>query len=277
MEEKKLFTRLDDPTRKYFSIGYEDLKSLTDDSKKVIGNRMIDERHIKLFTGYSEQQLRNMPALTVNERTGRLIDGQHRVRAIVRMIEQGKLPKDYKYDLMFSDIAEEDERAEVINANINSKGWTQFNFIECYMKDADDDIAQNYIMLDKWCREHQLTAPKRKKSSPKFRYGAAMMKGVSCTSILKNGEFKVTKEELYEAHIIHNELIEILKAMDRPTSGAWLEYMATAWYNERRDTDFSKFMKTLKKEPTLSRAKGKPSNSRRDWEDIFTCIKKDMR
>lgn len=52
-----------------------------------------------------------------------------------------------------------------------------------------------------------------------------MMKGVSCTSILKNGEFKVTKEELDEAHIIHNELVEILRAMDRPMSGAWLEYI----------------------------------------------------
>ena len=266
-----------EPIRTYASFDYEGLKSLIDDSRKVIGNRMIDERHIKLFIGYSEQQLRNMPAITVNERTRRLIDGQHRVRAIVRMIEQGILPKDYRFDVMFSDIPEEDERKEVISANINSKGWTQFNFIESYMKDSDDDIAQNYIMLDEWCRTHKLTAPKRKKSSPKFRYGAAMMKGVSCTSILKNGEFKVTKEELYEAHIIHNELIEILKAMDRPMSGAWLEYMATAWYNARRDTDFKKFMKTLKKEPTLSRAKGKPSNSRRDWEDIFTCIKKDMR
>ena len=206
-----------------------------------------------------------------------MIDGQLRVRAIVRLIEQGKLPKDYKYDVMLSDIPEENERAAVINANINSKGWTQFNFIESYIKDVDDDIAKNYKMLDEWCRTHQLTAPKRKKSSPKFRYGAAMMKGVSCTSILKNGDFKVTKEELYEAHIIHNELIEILKAMDRPMTGSWLEYMATAWYNARRDTDFSKFMKTLKKEPTLSRAKGKPSNSRRDWEDIFVCVKNDMR
>lgn len=273
----QLFKMPCDPTRKYLSIGYEDLKSLTDDSKKVIGNRMIDERHIKLFTGYTEQQLRNMPAITVNERTGRLIDGQHRVRAIVRMIEQGILPKDYRFDVMFSDIPEEDERKEVISANINSKGWTQFNFIESYMKDSDDDIAQNYIMLDEWCRTHKLTAPKRKKSSPKFRYGAAMMKGVSCTSILKTGEFKVTKEELDEAHIIHNELIEILKAMDRPMSGAWLEYMATAWYNARRDTDFKKFMKALKNDSILSRAKGKPSNSRRDWDDIFICIKNDMR
>lgn len=273
----QLFKMPCDPTRKYISIGYEDLKSLTDDSKKVIGNRMIDERHIKLFTGYTEQQLRNMPAITVNERTGRLIDGQHRVRAIVRMIEQGILPKDYRFDVMFSDIPEEDERKEVISANINSKGWTQFNFIESYMKDSDDDIAQNYIMLDEWCRTHKLTAPKRKKSSPKFRYGAAMMKGVSCTSILKTGEFKVTKEELDEAHIIHNELIEILKAMDRPMSGSWLEYMATAWYNARRDTDFKKFMKALKNDSILSRAKGKPSNSRRDWDDIFICIKNDMR
>ena len=275
--KNKLFKMPCDPTRKYFSIGYEDLKSLTDDSRKVIGNRMIDERHIKLFIGYSEQQLRNMPAITVNERTGRLIDGQHRVRAIVRMIEQGILPKDYRFDVMFSDIPEEDERKEVISANINSKGWTQFNFIESYMKDSDDDIAQNYIMLDEWCRTHKLTAPKRKKSSPKFRYGAAMMKGVSCTSILKTGEFKVTKEELDEAHIIHNELIEILKAMDRPMTGAWLEYMATAWYNARRDTDFKKFMKALKNDSILSRAKGKPSNSRRDWDDIFICIKNDMR
>ena len=275
--KNKLFKMPCDPTRKYFSIGYEDLKSLTDDSKKVIGNRMIDERHIKLFIGYSEQQLRNMPPITVNERTGRLIDGQHRVRAIVRMIEQGILPKDYRFDVMFSDIPEEDERKEVISANINSKGWTQFNFIESYMKDSDDDIAQNYIMLDEWCRTHKLTAPKRKKSSPKFRYGAAMMKGVSCTSILKTGEFKVTKEELDEAHIIHNELVEILKAMDRPMSGSWLEYMATAWYNARRDTDFKKFMKALKNDSILSRAKGKPSNSRRDWDDIFICIKNDMR
>ena len=266
-----------EPIRTYASFDYEGLKSLIDDSRKVIGNRMIDERHIKLFIGYSEQQLRNMPAITVNERTGRLIDGQHRVRAIVRMIEQGILPKDYRFDVMFSDIPEEDERKEVINANINSKGWTQFNFIESYMKDSDDDIAQNYIMLDEWCRTHKLTAPKRKKSSPKFRYGAAMMKGVSCTSILKTGEFKVTKEELDEAHIIHNELIEILKAMDRPMSGAWLEYMATAWYNARRDTDFKKFMKALKNDSILSRAKGKPSNSRRDWDDIFICIKNDMR
>ena len=277
MSNNNFFTKVYDPTRKYVSLDYEGLKSLTDDSKKVIGNRMIDERHIKLFTDYTEQQLRNMPAITVNERTGRLIDGQHRVRAICKMIEQGKLPKDYRFDVMFSDIPEEYERKEVISANINSKGWTQFNFIESYMKDSDDDIAQNYIMLDEWCRTHKLTAPKRKKSSPKFRYGAAMMKGVSCTSILKTGEFKVTKEELDEADKIHNELVEILKAMDRPMSGSWLEYMATAWYNARRDTDFKKFMKALKNDSILSRAKGKPSNSRRDWDDIFICIKNDMR
>ena len=92
--KNQLFKTAYDHTRNYISLDYEGLKSLTDDSRKVIGNRMIDERHIKLFTTYSEQQLRNMPAITVNERTGRLIDGQHRVRAIIKMIEQGKLPKD---------------------------------------------------------------------------------------------------------------------------------------------------------------------------------------
>ena len=275
--EVKTFTKVYEPTRKYFSIGYEDLKSLTDESKKVIGNRMIDERHIKLFTGYSEQQLRSMPALTVNERTGRLIDGQHRVRAIVRMIEQGKLPKDYKFDVMFSDIAEEKERSEVINANIHSKGWTQFNYIQFYMEDVGDDIAKNYKMLDDWCRRHKLTAPKSEKISPKFRYGAAIIKGMACSSILKNGLFNVTPEELDEAHIIHNELVEILKAMDRVKIGHWIESMAISWFNARCNTDFKKFMKTIKNESILGSVKGRPSNTRRDWDYIFAYVKSQIR
>lgn len=273
MVTNQLFNSVYEPTKKYISLDYEGLKSLTDESRKVIGNRMIDEGHVKLFKSYSEKELREMPPITVNGRTGRLIDGQHRVRAIVKKIEDGTLPKDYRFDVMLSDIAEEDERAAVINANINSKGWTQFNYIECYMEDVDDDIAKNYIMLDKWCREHQLTAPKKENSYPKFRYGAAMMKGINCQTILKNGDFKATKEEAYEAHKIHNEIVEILRAMDRLSTGYWLENMALAWHNARLNTDFGKFMKELKTKSTLNYVKGRPSNTRIDWDYIFAYVK----
>lgn len=273
MKVKKFY----DPTKTYVSFDYEGLKSLTDDSKKVIGNRMVDEGHIKLFIGYSELQLRNMPPITVNERTGRLIDGQHRVRAIVKMIEQGRLPKDYRYDVMLSDIAEEDERAEVINANIHSKGWTQMNYIKFYMEDVGDEVANNYKMLDAWCRTHRLTAPKSEVRSPKYRYASAMMKGISCSTVLKNGDFKVTQDELDEATEIHKELEKILETMDRVSTGAWLENMAIAWFNARRDTDFNKFMKELKKTKTLNYVKGIPSNTRRDWDYIFACVKNNMR
>ena len=273
----QFFTRAYDPTRKYVSFDYEGLKSLTDESRNVIGNRMIDESHINLFTKYSEQKLRNMPAITVNERTGRLIDGQHRVRAIIKMIEQGKLPKDYRFDVMFSDIPEEDERAEVISANINSKGWTQFNYIQFYMEDVSEDISNSYTMLDPWCRQHQLTAPKKEVQSPKYRYASAMMKGMGCSSILKNGLFNVTQEELDEADKIHNELCDIIEAMDRVRIGYWLENMALAWYNARRNTDFKKFMKTLKNESILASVKGRPSNTRRDWDYIFAYVKSQIR
>lgn len=275
--EVKTFTRAYDPTRKYVSFDYEGLKSLTDDSKKVIGNRMIDESHIKLFTKYSEQKLRNMPAITVNERTGRLIDGQHRVRAIVKMVEQGKLPKDYRFDVMLIDISEEDERSEIINANINSKGWSQMNYIKFYMEDVCDDISNSYKMLDKWCRRHTLTAPKSENIAPKFRYGAAIIKGMGCTSILKNGLFKVTPEELDEADIIHNELCDILEAMDRVKIGHCIENMAISWSNARRNTDFKKFMKTLKNDSILGSVKGRPSNTRRDWDYIFAYVKSQIR
>lgn len=119
MTEKKL--NLNEPTKTYISLDYEGLKSLTDESRKVRGNRMIDENHLKSFKSYSEKQIRNMPAITVNSRTGRLIDGQHRVLAIVEMIEEGILPKDFRFDAMLIDIPEEDERTEVIKANNNFK------------------------------------------------------------------------------------------------------------------------------------------------------------
>ena len=119
MKEKNL--NLNEPTKTYVSLDYEGLKSLTDESRKVRGNRMIDENHLKSFKSYSEKRLRSMPAIIVNSRTGRLIDGQHRVRAIVEMIEEGILPKDFRFDAMLIDIPEEDERTEVINANNNLK------------------------------------------------------------------------------------------------------------------------------------------------------------
>ena len=275
--EAKTFTSACDPTRKYLSIGYEDLKSLTDDSRKVIGNRMIDENHINLFTKYSEQKLRNMPAITVNERTGRLIDGQHRVRAIVKLIEQGKLPKDYRFDVMLINISEEYERSEIIDANINSKGWSQINYIKFYMEDVCDDISNSYTMLDDWCRRHKLTASKSENIAPKFRYGAAIIKGMGCSSILKNGLFTVTQEELDEADKIHKELCDIIEAMDRVRIGYWLENMAISWFNARRNTDFKKFMKTLKNESILGSVKGRPSNTRRDWDYIFAYVKSQIR
>lgn len=266
-----------DPIRTYASFDYEGLKSLTDDSKKVIGNRMVNEGHVKLFTSYSAQQLSRMPALTVNTRTGRLIDGQHRVRAITKMIEEGILQNDYKYDVMFIDVPEEDERAEVINANIHSKGWSQLDYIKFYMQDAGENIAKNYKMLDSWCRQHPLTAPKKEVQSPKYRYASAMMKGISCTNILKNGEFNVTLEELKKATEIHNELYEILSIMDRLSSCSCLENMAISWFNARRETDIKKFMKELKYKTTLNYVKGKPSNTRRDWDDIFAYVKSRMK
>ena len=277
MVKNQFFTKVYDPTCKFVSFDYEGLKSLTDDSKKVIGNRMIDERHLKLFTSYSEQKLRNMPPLTVNERTGRLIDGQHRVRAIVKLIEQGKLPKDYRYNVMLIDISEEEERSEIINANINSKGWSQINYIKFYMEDVCDDISNSYTMLDEWCRRHKLTASKSENIAPKFRYGAAIIKGMGCSSILKNGLFTVTTEELDEADKIHNELCEIIEAMDRVRIGNWIEYMAVSWFNARRNTDFKKFMKTLKNESILGSVKGRPSNTRRDWDYIFAYVKSQIR
>ena len=114
-------TNFNSPIKTFVGLDYEGLKSLTDESRKVRGNRMIDENHLKSFKSYSEKQIRNMPALIVNSRTGRLIDGQHRVLAIVEMIEEGILPKDFIFDAMLIDIPEEDERTEVMNANNNLK------------------------------------------------------------------------------------------------------------------------------------------------------------
>ena len=53
--------------------------------------------------------------------------------------------------------------------------------------------------------------------------------------------------------------------------------MAISWFNARRDTDFNKFMKTLKNESILNDVNRRPSISIRDWDYIFAYVKMQMR
>ena len=69
-------------------------------------------------------------------------------------------------------------------------------------------------------------------------------------------------------------MFEILSTMERVSTGYWFENMALAWFNARIDTDINRFMKALKYSPTLNYVKGKPSNTRRDWEEIFAYVKR---
>ena len=105
----------------------------------------------------------------------------------------------------------------------------------------------------------------------------SLSKMIDITFLKKKQLFNVTPEELDEADKIHNELCDILEAMDRVRIGYWLENMALSWFNARRNTDFKKFMKTLKNESILGSVKGRPSNTRRDWDYIFAYVKSQIR
>lgn len=136
-----------------------------------------------------------IPPITVNVVTNNIIDGQHRWRAFNELVEKGDLPDTSKIDVKYVSIPVELERDAIINANTNSKNWSLDDYISSYVKAGN----KAYMMLDEWCKRHELTEANGK---PKFRYGAAIITGKNCSNALKmvishSGSMTLPKQTSY--------------------------------------------------------------------------------
>jgi hypothetical protein len=225
-------------------------------------NRVINHAHVNRIKGQMKISLNVMQPITINEITKNVIDGQHRLKAFQKLVDDGELSADSKLAVMYVRIKPSDEKEAIINANTNSKNWSLDDYIASYAKSVS-----YYKQLDEWCGNHALTVDGNKK---KYRYGAAILTGVACSKQLKDGSFSLTLEDFARGEEVHSELLEIIEILGKPNKGNYLEYMAVSWCQIRGKYPFREWLKELKtKKGTLNK---KPFSNKQDWDNIFSLL-----
>lgn len=248
----------------YFMITFKKFDFASYEDALLFGknqeNREYNHSHLGKIKKQCLASLEAMPPISVNTLTNNIIDGQHRTRAFIELIQEGQLPTDSKLKVMYLEIPLSEEKQAIIDANTNSKNWSIDDYILSYAKAG----IVSYAKLDEWCKLHSLTSDEGKS---KFRYGSAIIKGKRCNTELKSGTFTFTDDDLTRAEEIHAEMLEIVELFGLKGKGEWLESLATSWYSARGQHEFRVWMRELKAKK--QRFLKLPKSNSKDWDNIF--------
>lgn len=210
----------------------------------------------------------------INPVTGHIMEGQHRLQAFIDAHNKGMIDDNARILIVYWDIYDEElENTLIIDLNSNSKNWS----IDDYMNNYSQYL-EYYQKLKEFCENHELcmTYGKKGEKTHKYRYAAAMIKGMSQASVLKKGAFTCTDEELKQADIIHKELCEIRKKLNLPMVGTDIEAMAIVWHTDRNLISVSdiKSIYYFNKDIEKKLADIKNIKNKKDWDYIFSKFEK---
>ena len=237
----------------YADVNLEKAKTFTLNSK----NRTVVPNHLSRIKREMCECLWTMMPIVVNINTNNILDGQHRHKSYIDLMEAGELPKDYLLGVMYVSVPEEFELEAIERINNNDKSWTLGDFVK---RHSDDD---SYNKLIQFCLSHSLTCDN---NGPKIRYGSAMATGKSCTNILKRGEFYATDADFERAEQVHDEMLQIIEALGKEKRGSYLESLATTWIRFRDHYDFATWMNEFNTNKKYSKM---PSNNGKQWDTLF--------
>jgi hypothetical protein len=240
-------------------------REFTNRFKSTTENRHVNHSHVSRLKEQMITSFKNFPPVNVNKRTNNIIDGQHRLAAFQKLIDDGLLSIETKLPIMYTDMSEEDERLAIINANCNSKNWSLDDFMKSY---AVDNIE--YKKLEEWAKTHDLCFDGRNGKKAKFRYAAAILKSQNCSKMLKDGSFYISNDDYKNGEEIHSELVEIIDVLGKPVNGNFIESIALSWSDVRNLHSFKEWLRELKiKKPSINK---KPFSNKKDWDFIFSIV-----
>lgn len=246
------------------------------DFGKNQNNRQVKPNHVNDFINiikeknYSEEMplAYGVMPIVVNPKTNHVLDGQHKLEAFKKAHENGLI--DSRFKILIANWYVEDEAAEreiIIMLNSNSKNWSVDDYMASYAQTND-----YYAMLKEFCRTHSLCQEIKCNSNEprlKYRYGAAIVKGIGCQRVLKQEKFTVTEEELAVANVIHDEMEQIRKKLGIDKVGQDIEPMALEWRTQRQ---FITKDEILALSLTQQIKEKKPKN-RAEWAEMFSLLK----
>lgn len=237
-------------------------REFTNRFKSTTENRMVNHGHLSRLKQQMEISLHTFPPVTINKQTNHIIDGQHRISAFQKLVDEGKLTINAKLPVMYANMTEEDEQEAIINANTNSKNWSLDDFMLAYSHENAE-----YKKLESWAKAHTLCFDGKK---TKYRYAAAILKQQNCAKLLKDGSFSISNDDLKNGEKIHGELVELLAALKKPTNGNYIEGLTLAWSSVRSLHPFKEWLKEVRNKKNAINKK--PFANKKDWGDIFSLV-----
>lgn len=215
-------------------------------------NRQIDETRVKkykkLYLANDKAMLNSVIDVDLN--TMCILNGQHRTEGAKQAQEEGwngylivRYVKDVPTDV--------NELKEYIIRTQQGRSWNLSDFISSSISDDSNDLQKltNFAITHKYLFKEKKSGKDKGKRSAKMRLAAAVCSGkpVYYKKALKDGSFKLSKEEWEEAEITYNEICNIVAAlkMDTLTDIPCFEGVSIAWNEIRNDRILSRKIEEL--------------------------------
>lgn len=206
-------------------------------------NRDLNENHVNEIVKAIKAG-KKMPSIVVELRTKKVIDGQHRLEAVRRILEEGGQAS---IDVEFADFNGNENAAMDYAHDINAhqKGWTDKNYLAYYKP-----VMESYRKLEEFAASHSLCHSVAKAGKNKGRKnlklttaGRLVMGPNFQRSSIRLGNFNATDEDFADAAAYHDELKKILTLTgyvndekNCPNMGNSFESMISGWINFRNKT-----------------------------------------
>lgn len=190
------------------------------------GNRDINNNHLTEIMKGMITDLKNFPAIIVNASNSHLMDGQHRVVALQKLVNSGLLPKDSTLKVQLVSMSEKEEIKTIVNLNNKAKSWSIDDFIKSNIKQGN----KNYKLLDDFCKEGSPLLRNRNKSRYTYAVAAIFPELSSVGNNLKYGEkLKISEENIDKARKRVKQVEELNKVIKQPLKGQWIREFLKAW------------------------------------------------
>lgn len=241
-------------------------------------NRNLNEKHVKdIYKALAEGE--DVGTVTVEMRTGIIIDGQHRIEALRRFLNDGGT---YVLTLSFKDCYGDMKKIEKFILDMNNKQakWKDKDYLE-YFREPNNA----YDKLYKWACEHELThtMPKSGKNkgipTPRIQQAAIFVQGAAYKRTnIKYGLFNATDEDFKEASVMHDEVKQMLDCTPLGNDrGNWFEAFVIGWSLCRDNVKFSKRLETVGGfkaflEYIPSQLRATPSTQNEEWHQRFKYV-----
>lgn len=211
----------------YVTTKFMTIKEIAKNYEHSKFNRNINPTHVNKLK-QSIAEIGMLINITVNKRTGSIVDGNHRTEAAFQLVRDGIIDESQKFLVNIVDMSEKEEQEVIQAIQHSSKRWTGHDFIDMNYNLNNE----NYTRFVDFAMSHDLTH-KGNKIIP--RYAGAIIKGTAENSKINNGTFECTEDEIKRAHTIHDEVKEMLNIFGL-TCTAFTEPMIAQWHKFRELT-----------------------------------------